>query len=111
MSDFWGDLATPEGETAIPPADSPRTHVPDDLTRCGLLDNDHEALTPAQARAMAISVRALDVGAYCARLADVSREALNRDPKDKYLAASVVWCEQMADEFRALAAKQRERLE
>ena len=111
MSDFWTDLAPADTATAPPPAASPATPKPADLPPCGLLDNDTEGCTPAQARAMAINVRALDVAAFCDRLADVSREALNRSPNDKYLAASVVWCEGMAKEFRELSRLQKERLE
>jgi hypothetical protein len=110
MSDFWTDLAPADTTMAAPPAESPATPAPADLTPCGLLENDTEECTPAQARAMAISVRALDMAAHASRLADICREALNRAPRDKYLAASVVWCEDMANQFRDLAAKQRDRL-
>lgn len=103
-ADFWGDLATPEPDA---PKAEPATPEPA-LTPAWARDTAD--LSPAEARAMAVGVRALDIAAHCKRLADICREAHERDPACKYLAASVVWCGEMEAQFRELAAKQKERL-
>lgn len=111
MNDFWADLVPRSAASSTPP-EAPVTHGPGDLTPCPWLDSHlTDEITPAQARAMAIHVRALDIAAFCNRLTDICREALTRSPGDRYLAASVQWCEEMAEQFRELSRRQRERLE